>query len=140
MSISEHNKAWKQRANEKREKQEQSRNIPSRFAGGGTEYNTAKIVSGNTLETGQAGIKYKSPIITSVPSAYDPDVTSTFIDGIGRGKLYVNGVEQDGYVLIINDDHGSFGNALRFDDIIFAGGPVSIPVTGGGSVSCYTAG
>jgi hypothetical protein len=103
---------------------------------------TVKIVGGNTLETGQAGINAYSGNLPSVPSAYDPTVTSSFIDGIGRGTLYIDGVAQDDYVLIVNDDHGSFGNALLVDDVILAGGPVSISVSGGGgaTVKCWTAG
>jgi hypothetical protein len=102
-------------------------------------YNTVTIDQGNTLETGQEGIVFE-PDVASVPSAYDPNATGTFIDGIGRGTLYVNGVAKAGYVLVVNDNRGSFRNALVNSDVIFAGGPVSIPVDGGGSVQAYTAG
>jgi hypothetical protein len=69
------------------------------------------IVTGNTLATGQSGIK-KTTTITNVPSAYDPTVTSSFIDGIGRGTLWINGVSQ-GLVLIVNDGGG--GSNVNFD-------------------------
>jgi hypothetical protein len=69
------------------------------------------IDTGNTLATGQNGIK-KTSTITDVPSAYDPTVTSSFIDGVGRGTLWINGVSQ-GLVLIINDGGG--GSNINFD-------------------------
>lgn len=103
-------------------------------------FNTVMIDKGNTLDTGQDGINYFSGSKDNLPSAYDPNVTSTFVDGIGRGTLYVNGVAQAGYVLVVNDNHGSFQNALISGDVIFAGGPISVTVSGGGVVSCWTAG
>ena len=103
------------------------------------KYRTVVIDRGNILETGQHGIKFET-VVTSVPSAYDPNVTSSFIDGIGRGTLYVNGVVQDGYVVVVNDWSGTFQNALVNGDPIFAGGPISIDVDGGGTVKAYTAG
>ena len=60
---------------------------------------TITITGGNTLTTGQAGIKYSSSTISTVPSAYDPNVTSSFIDGIGRGTLRINGTLQSGFCL-----------------------------------------
>lgn len=98
------------------------------------------IDQGNELETGQDGIVYYEGELPSVPSAYDPDVTTSFTDGIGRGTLYKNGVAQDGYVLVVNDDRGSFRNALFQGDPIRTSGAVSIPVSGGGTVRAYTAG
>lgn len=108
---------------------------------GGSPVRTILIDGGNTLEEGSNGINYEASV-TSVPSAYDPDVTSTFIDGIGRGTLYVDGVAQDGYVLVVNSNDGTWRNALLGDDqdVVAAGGPISIPVDGGGTVSAYTCG
>ncbi len=97
-----------------------------------------EIVSGNTLETGQTGVLYEATV-SSVPSAYDPNVTSSFVDGIGRGTLYVNGVAQTGYVLVVNSDSGSFRNALRVSDRVWVGDLVAIPVDGGGIVHAYPA-
>lgn len=97
------------------------------------------IVGGNTLETGQAGIVYTTSV-ASVPSAYDPDVTSTFIDGIGRATLYKNGVAQAGYVLVVNSDDGTFRNALFQNDTVYTGGAIAIPVAAGGAVLAYVAG
>lgn len=97
------------------------------------------VDGGNTLETGQDGVNYEASV-TSVPSAYDPNVTSSFIDGIGRGTLYRNGVAQTGYVLLVNSDASTFGNALLEGDLIWASGPISMPVDGGGSVLVYLVG
>ncbi len=97
------------------------------------------VVGGNTLETGQIGIVYEATV-ASVPSAYDPAVTSTFVDGIGRATLYVNGTAQSGYVLVVNSDAGSWRNALFVNDPFATSGTISIPVSGGGSVLAYTVG
>jgi len=111
-------------------------NIPTR---------TILIKGGNTLDTAQLGVKYST--VTTVPSAYDPNVTTSFIDGIGRGTLYVNGVAQDGYVLVVNDERGSFGHALLGDnadtdgpDLCWAFGTSVIAVDGGGTVVAWIVG
>ncbi len=104
------------------------------------------ITGGNTLATGQDGILYESSEITSVPSAYDPSVDTTFIDGIGRGIYYLNGVSQ-GYVLVVND--GRSGSVINFDllggddyDVGDVATTVSIEVSGGGgtTVTAYVIG
>lgn len=141
MSISAANQAWKAEAEKRREKQEQSRNLPSRFQGSTSPYLYVLIVGGNELETGQQGVVYMDGAgVETVPSAYDPDVTSSFTNGIGRGTLYKNGVAQDGYVLVVNDDRGSFRNALVENDVVLVGDAVSIPVSGGGAVTAYPTG
>lgn len=105
------------------------------------------IEDGNTLDTTQLGIKYSASEITSVPSAYDPNVTSSFIDGIGRGRLEINGVLQSGYVLVVNDSRSGYGNAFLGDngledgpDKPWAFYSVSIPVAAGGTVSAWVCG
>ena len=104
-------------------------------------YKYVLIDGGNTLETGQDGVIYvEPPGVEEVPSAYDPNATSTFIDGIGRGTLYINGVAQSGYVLVVCDDRGSFRNCLVESDVVWVGDAVSIPVDGGGTVSAYPVG
>jgi hypothetical protein len=102
-------------------------------------FNTVLIDGGNELETTQNGVVYEATV-ASVPSAYDPNVTSSFIDGIGRGTLFINGVAQTGYVLVVNSDNGTFRNAVIEDDVLYAGGPIPIPVDGGGAVQAYTLG
>lgn len=139
MSISAANREWKNEGEKRREKQEQSRNLPSRFQSPRPTSLLLVVVGGNTLETGQIGIVYEATV-ASVPSAYDPDVTSTFIDGIGRATLYINGVAQSGYVLVANSDAGSWRNALFVNDPFATSGAIAIPVSGGGSVLAYTVG
>ena len=94
------------------------------------------IDRGNTLVTGQFGIKHVATVIVSVPSAYDPNVTSTFIDGIGRAKLVKDGVIQDGYVLVCNDPRSAWRSAFITDDAVATTGAVSISY-GAGSVTAY---
>jgi hypothetical protein len=88
-------------------------------AGSTSRLYTVSILSGNTLSTGQTGIKYSSSGISDVPSAYDPDVTSSFIDGVGRGTLFIDGVSQTSKVLIVNDlTGGAITFALLVGDIV----------------------
>lgn len=108
---------------------------------------TILIKDGNTLDTTQLGVKYVGAGVSTVPSAYDPNVTTSFIDGIGRGTMYVNGVAQNGYVLVVNDSRSSFGHALLGDnadddgpDLCWAFGSVVIPVDGGGTVVAWIVG
>ncbi len=103
------------------------------------DYLVVVIVGGNTLETGQPGVKY-SASVGDLPSAYDPNVTSSFIDGVGRGTLYVNGVAQTGYVLVINDSNGTFLNDLVQTDRVWCSRAISAPVSGGASVTAYQVG
>lgn len=99
-------------------------------------YKAIYIDKGNTLEEGSDGINYEATV-ANVPSAYDPNAVDTFIDGIGRGTLYINGVAQDGYVLVVNSDDGTFRNALVQGDVVWVGDPIQIPVSGGGYVAAY---
>jgi hypothetical protein len=88
-----------------------------------------KIVSGNTLaENGQTGIE--NVYVTSVPTAYDPVTTSSFINGIGRGTLTLDGVTSPDYVLINNRT----GDVLVVDDKITCGTVLYMPVDAGGHV------
>ncbi len=75
------------------------------------------------------GIKFTGSIST-VPSLYDPNVTSTFIDGIGRATLYIDGVAQSGYVLVVNDGRSGtlINKALFQGDRCESLGSVSIPL------------
>jgi hypothetical protein len=112
-----------------------------------TRHQKIVIDQGNTLDTDELGIKYEATAIDEVPSAYDPDATTSFIDGIGRGTLWVNGIAQTGYVLVVNDARSSFGHALLGDNS-YEDGPdeawafyqVAIPVAGGGAVVAWVVG
>ncbi len=91
------------------------------------------IDQGQTLESEDLGIKWSSDPITELASAYDPDTTTEYPDGIGRGTLYINGVAQDGYVLVINDSLAGIGSAVTQSDVAFASGP--IPMSNGSGTS-----
>lgn len=112
--------------------------IVPRSAAAASDYLKVIIKDGNTLDTGQDGVKYEATEIDSVPSAYDPDVDSSFIDGIGRGTLLINNVAQEGYVLVINSPQGGLGNAVRDGDEVWVQDTIAIPVDGGGTVQVYT--
>ncbi len=100
--------------------------------GGSSVLYTLQIDRGNTLSDGSTlGIKWASPAPTTVPSLYDPNVTSAFIDGIGRATLYINGVAQSGYVLVAHyTGNGSpLTLALVQNEIcITTGATISLPL------------
>lgn len=116
---------------------------PLRGGGGSsTPVFSLVIVGGNTLSDGSTlGIKKVSSAITSVPSAYDPTITSAFIDGIGRAQLWINGAVQSSFVLVVHDSRTSFGEALFSSETVLASPTTaSIPVAGdpnGATVTCY---
>ncbi len=121
--------------------EDQGRDMPSRWSGGSVaQLYTISVTGGNTLASGQAGIKYDVTADDAVPSAYDPNVTSSFIDGIGRGVLSIDGVAQSGFVLIANAGGGGITFALvGTDTVVVSSAPITIPITGGGgtTVSAY---
>ena len=96
------------------------------------------IDKGNTLDGGVGvdGIKHLTTEIASLPSAYDPNVTSTFIDGIGRGTLVKDGLIVSGYVLVCNDKRSLWAHSLLKDDGAAVSGTASIP-NGSGSSLVY---
>lgn len=94
------------------------------------------IDKGNTLDSGQFGIKRVATVITSVPSAYDPNATSAFIDGIGRARLVRDAVIQDGYVLVCNDARSAWASAFLQDDAVAVSGTVTLSA-GASSVTAY---
>ncbi len=118
--------------------------IPSRWPVSSTTLYHLVIDRGNTLSDGSTlGIKYSSSPIATVPSLYDPTVTSSFIDGIGRATLYVNGVAQTNKVLVVNDGRGdsTINYALFANDRCQTTGlQITIPLVSDAtqSVSCYT--
>ena len=88
--------------------------------GGG---NTVPIGSGSTI----AGIKWPGTgAPTSVPSAYDPTLSPTCIDGLGWGDLYDDSVWK-GKVLVGNWGQ-TIGGALAVDNWVITLSAVAIPV------------
>jgi hypothetical protein len=83
------------------------------------------IDKGNILDDGSDGIKLSVTLITSIP-AYDPNVNTSFVDGIGRARLVANGEIQDGYVLVVNDVRSQWQSALMKLDPIASSGSVII--------------
>jgi hypothetical protein len=75
------------------------------------------IDQGNTLDSGQPGIKHLTTLLTSI-TAYDPNVTTSFVDGIGRARLVKDGVLQTDYVLVCNDVRSLWAASLLRDDTI----------------------
>ena len=84
-----------------------------------------QIDKGNILDDGSDGIKFSSTLITSI-AAYDPNVNTSFVNGIGRARIVKNGEIQDGYVLVVNDIRSNWASALLLGDPIACSGAVVI--------------
>lgn len=133
-----------QRDNERLRQELAKRPIRHPAGGAPTQVYRIVITGGNTLATGQAGIKYQSSQVASVPSAYDPTVTSSFIDGIGRGDLYINGT-LIGKVLVVCDSRQTavtydLLGGTDADRIDCPAATVAIPIAGdpdGATVAAY---
>ena len=83
------------------------------------------IDKGNILDDGSDGIKLSVTLITGIP-VYDPNVNTSFVDGIGRAQLVKDGEIQDGYVLVVNDVRSQWQSALMKLDPIASSGTVVI--------------
>lgn len=141
MSISAANREWKEEAARRRDTQEQNRNLPSRWQGGrAAPYMVLVVIDGNTLETDQDGAVFAEEEITELPADYDPETDDSFIDGIFRAWLKVDGITQEKRVLAVNDGSGSWQNCLEAGARIFTNGYKFIPVAGGGKKKVYVAG
>lgn len=100
-----------------------------------SKYSIVRIVYGQTLGTGQTGIKYSTTPITSVPSAYNADTDTSFIDGIGSGQMYQENIGK-GNVILLNDTTSVIGRVLLAGDWVSVLGPVDMPAPGG-NISVY---
>lgn len=110
-----------------------------------------EIIDGQTAysvgATTYYGLLKSASAITEVPSVYDPNAFAatpglfTAITGIGRGKLYVNGVSQSGFVLVAH--YASSPNLITYGilngEFVESESTVTIPLTGDPtqSVTCY---
>lgn len=103
---------------------------------------TLSIIGGNTLSDGVTdGIVWESGGVLTVPSAYNPAVDTSFIDGIGRASLYVNYTYQGTVLVAHYAGNGSpLTLALFADDVVVtSAATISVEVSGGGgsTVTCY---
>ena len=76
------------------------------------------IIGGNTLTSGQAGIK-RIATPTTCPADYDPNVTTSYADGWGNAYLYVAGQPVGNKVLVLND--GALGTLVESWEVYTAG-------------------
>jgi hypothetical protein len=129
MNISEANRRWQDEARARREKQEQSRNIPSRWQGAPPYYHLS-CIGGNTLSSAQAGIKYLAELVTEVPSNWDPDVTFAFDDGWGNAWLWINNDKQVKRVLFLNSQNGGMDGTWVTTWQAHGASPLYLPVAG----------
>lgn len=97
------------------------------------------IDKGNIITpSAQDGIIHVGTQINSVPSAYNPNVTSSFIDGIGRARLVRDGaIDLTNYVLVCSDVRSLWQSSLLQNDAISTTGTAQIAVSGGGFVTVY---
>lgn len=105
----------------------------------------ATVGGGNTLTSGQDGIKVPSANVTSVPTAYDPSASPACVDGIGYGTLIIQNsvLESVTDILIVLDGRSPLGDdtygfdLLVGDKIAVHPDPLAIPVSGGGTIYAY---
>ena len=76
------------------------------------------IIGGNAKSIGNGieGIVYSDPSVDDILDAcatYDPDVTTEYIDGVGNGILFIDGVEQENKVLVRHNFFGTPYPALQ---------------------------
>jgi hypothetical protein len=90
------------------------------------------IIGGNTLSSGQAGIKHVTTQ-TTCPADYDPNVDTSYADGWGNAYMFINGKLADNKVLVLND--GGLGTLVEGWEG-YTSGPVCLPF---GSINkiCY---
>lgn len=127
--------------------EQQLRQIPSRFAGSDQQAMVLEIIDGATLYSGGGdtvyGIARKTSALASVASAWDPNSVAataglfTAETGIGRARLYINGVAQSSLVLVVHDNRS--GNLISTSlcelDAPETFATVSLPVSGGGGAT-----
>ena len=89
-----------------------------------------EVIGGNTLDSGITGVKYLSSLETELPSDYDPDTDPSTADGWGTGYLFVNGLEQEHKVIILNDQHSGFGHGLVEGWKLYVATPLRMKVSG----------
>jgi hypothetical protein len=96
-----------------------------------------RITGGNTLASGQAGVKLVGTM-TEVASLWDPDDPGIKEDGIGTAVLYRNGVSL-GNVLVLNDGRAGITSGLVISWRLQSPATVRLPLAGDPtqSVLCY---
>ena len=112
--------------------------IPSRLASGAetTALRSLMIDRGNdaTIGNNLKGIVYNPSPITPT-AVYDPNTDTTFPDGLGRGILFVDGVQQAGYVLVLHNFSGAPFPVIAGDLVRIAGTTTLTYDPGSGPVS-----
>jgi hypothetical protein len=68
------------------------------------------VIGGNTLTSGQAGIKHITTP-TTCPADYNPNTDTSYADGWGNAYMYINGQLSGNKVLVCND--GSLGTLVE---------------------------
>ena len=102
------------------------------------------VMGGNILDTGQDGCKWVSSV-AELAAAYDPNTATSFMNGVARGRLFVDGVEQTDKVLLVNEGY-TYGHALLGEaaadgaDKVWAFTATTKPVAGGGDKTVYLVG
>lgn len=96
-----------------------------------------KILDGNTVYSSGPTTVYGINLagtVADVPAIYDPNSVGgtaglfSAIDGIGRAQLWINGVLQSGFVLVVLDGRSPIPTLLAQLDSVRSEGAVSIPL------------
>ena len=102
-TISGANRAWRVEADRRRTNAE-NRALPTRHAGGGGVASPVlriQIIGGNPMASGIESLQYAATV--TVPQVYDPDVDTSYVQGLGNGWLFIDGIRQPNRVLVRHD-------------------------------------
>jgi hypothetical protein len=91
-----------------------------------SSFRFVQVIGGNTLASGQDGINFASTVTPT--AAYDPDVDTTYPDGLGRGWLYSNG--RILRRVLLRHDYGAYTAPFLVGRRIKIGGTVSLTYSG----------
>ena len=86
-----------------------------------------KVIGGNLISSSIEAVQYSATI--SITQEYDPNVDTVYPIGLGNGKLYLDGIPQDGNCLIRHNFTGE-QMAIQSGRCVAVLGTVSIPVSG----------
>jgi len=76
--------------------------VPVRLPPGGeARVLRIQIIGGNPLASGIEAVQYAASV--TLAQAYDPDVDTAYIAGLGNGWLFINGIRQPNRVLVRHD-------------------------------------
>lgn len=95
-----------------------------------------QIINGQLISSIIPVIQYAAGPLT-LPTAYDPNTTTSYIAGIGNGYMYnAQGVQLTNKVLVLHN-FAAMTDPLMAGDTFRVGPAIQVSVSGGGNVAAY---